>query len=59
MENWSEPSQISAIVVEKINLLQATLVSTDAWIQLAIIMAIFVLARWLLRRCRRLSRETI
>jgi len=48
MENWSEPSQISAIVVEKINLLQATLVSTDAWIQLAIIMAIFVLARWFL-----------
>lgn len=46
MSNWPESTQIKSIVLEKFNLLQAALVSTEFWIQLVVIAAIFILARW-------------
>ena len=46
MENWPDPTQISFIILEKFSQLQTALVSTDFWIQLAVIVFVFALARW-------------
>lgn len=45
MSNWPESTQIKSIFIEKYNLLQAALVSSDFWIQLVVIAAVFILAR--------------
>jgi len=46
MDDWFETTQISAILLEKINLIQLALLSADFWMQLGVIVAVFVLARW-------------
>ena len=48
MADWPDSTQISTFVTEKINLLQTALMSTEIWIQLAVIILVFVLARWFL-----------
>lgn len=48
MESLPDSSQINSIFIEKFNFLQALLVSADFWIQLAVIIAVFMLARWFL-----------
>jgi len=46
MADWPDATKISSLMLEKINQLQISLVSTDFWIQLAVIVAVFVIARW-------------
>jgi len=48
MTDWPEATQISSIILEKFSQLQVALVSTDFWVQLAVIVFVFALARWLL-----------
>jgi len=48
MEDWPETTQINTIITDKLNLLQSALVSTDFWIQLSVIVTVFILARCLL-----------
>lgn len=48
MSDWLDSTQISIILTEKYNLLQTSLVSSDFWIQLSVIVAVFILARWFL-----------
>lgn len=43
-----DSTQIKAIFLEKINALQVSLVSPEFWLQLVVIVAVFILARWFL-----------
>ena len=47
MTDLPELAQIKTFIVEKMNELQASSISIDFWIQLAVILSVFVLARWL------------
>lgn len=47
MSDWPSLTRIKTLLVEKADELQASSISLDFWIQLAVILAIFVLARWL------------
>ena len=47
MTDLPELAQIKAFILEKANELQASSISIDFWIQLAVILSVFVLARWL------------
>jgi len=48
MAYLADTSQIKTFVVEKYNEVLASLVSVDTWVQLSIIIAVFILARWFL-----------
>ncbi|MCW9013161.1 MAG: mechanosensitive ion channel [Gammaproteobacteria bacterium] len=48
MADWPELNQLNIFVTEKFNALQHSLSSPEIWLQLAVIVAVFVLARWLL-----------
>ena len=47
MSDWSSLTRIKTLLVEKAEALQTSSISLDFWIQLAVILAVFVLARWL------------
>jgi small-conductance mechanosensitive channel len=47
MTDLPEIAQIKTFILEKMNELQASSISIDFWIQLAVILSVFVLARWL------------
>jgi len=47
MLNIPDSIQMKAIVAEKFNLLQSELGSAEFWLQLGVIVAVFVLSRWL------------
>jgi len=47
MTDLPEFAQIKTFILEKVNELQASSISIDFWIQLAVILSVFVLARWL------------
>jgi len=47
MADLPELAQIKTFILEKMNELQASSISLDFWIQLAVILSVFVLARWL------------
>ena len=47
MTNLPELAQIKASILEQVDKLQASSISLDFWIQLAVIISVFVLARWL------------
>ena len=46
MTDLPELAQIKTFILEKMNELQASSISLDFWIQLAVILSVFVLARW-------------
>lgn len=48
MPSWPEPSQIIAFFLETFTQLQVAITSIEFWLQLGVIVAVFVLARWLL-----------
>ncbi|MFW2371888.1 MAG: mechanosensitive ion channel family protein [Gammaproteobacteria bacterium] len=48
MSSWPDSTQIQTAIVEKLNELQAALISPEFWLQLGVIIAVFVLARWFL-----------
>lgn len=48
MASWPDPQVVNDYFLERFHALQAALVSADFWIQVAVIVAVFVLARWLL-----------
>ncbi|MDH5612286.1 MAG: mechanosensitive ion channel [Gammaproteobacteria bacterium] len=48
MSNWPDRSQMKAFVIEETDALLALLISEGFWIQLTVIISVFVLARWLL-----------
>lgn len=47
MSEWPDPAQLRTLILEKVDALQASSISIDFWIQLAVIISVFVLARWL------------
>jgi len=48
MEYWPELTQIKTFFLAQLNALQASLASPEFWLQLGVIVAVFVLARWFL-----------
>jgi small-conductance mechanosensitive channel len=48
MTSWSEPAQIETMFLEGFNELLVLLASVDFWIQFGVIVAVFIMARWLL-----------
>jgi len=48
MAAWPEPSQIAYFLADKMTALQQQLVSAEFWLQVAVILVVFILARWLL-----------
>lgn len=48
MSRWPEPAQIESMLAERFSELQALLASVDFWLQLGVIVAVFIMARWFL-----------
>lgn len=48
MSSWPEPAQIETMFAERFNELLVLLASVDFWIQLGVIVAVFIIARWFL-----------
>ncbi|MCW9047829.1 MAG: mechanosensitive ion channel [Gammaproteobacteria bacterium] len=48
MSDWFDSTQINTLFIEKYKLLQTSLVSSDFWVQIAVILVVFILARWFL-----------
>lgn len=48
MTGWPDYTQIKTVVVDKFIELQMALASPEIWVQLGVIVAVFVLARWFL-----------
>jgi small-conductance mechanosensitive channel len=47
MSDWPSLTRIKTLLLEKAEELQTSSISLDFWIQLAVILSVFVLARWL------------
>ena len=48
MADWPQSQQLISSITRELNDLQSSLVSLDIWVQLGVIAAVFVVARWLL-----------
>ncbi|MDT8452790.1 MAG: mechanosensitive ion channel [Gammaproteobacteria bacterium] len=48
MSSWPEPAQIETMFSERFTELLVLLASVDFWIQLGVIIAVFIMARWFL-----------
>lgn len=48
MSSWPEPAQIETMLAERFSELQVLLASVDFWLQLGVIIAVFIMARWFL-----------